>query len=29
MFTGIVSDIGSIARIERRGDTRVVVRHRL
>ena len=25
MFTGIVSDIGSIARIERRGDTRVVV----
>jgi riboflavin synthase len=25
MFTGIVSDIGAITRIERRGDTRVVV----
>lgn len=25
MFTGIVSDVGAIARVERRGDTRVVV----
>lgn len=26
MFTGIVSDIGTIHRVERRGDTRVVIR---
>ena len=25
MFTGIVSDIGTIERIEQRGDTRVVI----